>query len=235
MTRVTGTVPKLSNAFRGISTSASRARPSSLLESTHLPRRLSDLKHECQLLKLDTAGSKQELTVRLSQSRAHSTTGGHRPTPSAAPEAAHIFRPLMQGFRTSAPVATVEHDMSSVDFFFLPSLNASAHESQRLRVPLLPDNFSPDRSQYALEAADEAVPRPEISIVAAHPERVAPAALTEVVGNAGLEEGVDTLTSLFNGGSNSSSRAADKEQQGVVKELFGGMWQDMFGAKRSLA
>jgi len=233
MTRVTGPIPKLSNAFRSISTTASASRPSSLLasttrQSTYLPSRLSDLKHECQIRKLDTAGSKSDLINRLTayeQTRSHITTGGYRPSPSSAAPA-HVFRPLMQGFRTSAPRPAVG-DTSTIDYFFFPEMDVESSSNEHLRVPLLPDNYTPDRTQYPAEALDEAVPHPEIHIIAAHPENVVPAALTEVVDNAGIEADVGALTSLFNG---ESTQAASKEP-GVVKEVLGGMWADMFGGK----
>lgn len=169
----------------------------------------------------------QRLTA-FEMSRDHSTTGGHRPSP-ASTTPTHIFRPLMQGFRSDAPKAAA-HDSSSIDYMFFPEMDVEAESAHKLRVPLLPDNFHPDRSAssaHAVEALDEAVPRPEISIVASHPENVAPAALTEVVDNAALEADVGQLTRLFNASSEGG------KEPGVVREVLGGMWDDMFGGGKA--
>lgn len=93
-------------------------------------------------------------------------------------------RPLMQGFRTSAP-KQAPFKASTIDFFFLPEVTEPlpTNPFAKLRVPLLPDNNHSDRSAnsaHAVEAFDEAVPRPDIRVVASYPENVVPAALTEV-------------------------------------------------------
>lgn len=59
----------------------------------------------------------------------------------------------------------------------------------------MPDNYTPDRSEgspHRMESIDEALARPEIAVVASHPETVLPMAMSEVVGN----EGVDFDVSL---------------------------------------
>ncbi len=137
----------------------------------------------------------------------------------------------MQGFRTSAPKATA-HDSSTIDFFTFPEIpdEPSVNPYGNLRVPLLPDNYSPDRSAnsaHAVEVFDAPLAKPEIHIVAAHPERVAPAALSEVVGNDGLDVDLSTLTKGFD----STPMKALKEP-GIIKELLSGMVDDIFGPKK---
>lgn len=139
----------------------------------------------------------------------------------------------MQGFRTSAP-KQIAGDNSTIDFFFFPEIPAPppANPFSKLRVPLLPDNYSPDRSPgslNALEIPDAPLPRSEISIVAAHPEQVLPAALSEVVGNDGLDVGLDTLTAGF------SSKVAELKEPGVLKELWGSIMDDILGPKKPIA
>src|ERR1700761_6222592 len=108
------------------------------------------------------------------------------------PPSSHLQNtPQARGFRTIPPLA-VRLDSSTIDFAFLPenSQLVSADELDsdpysRLRVPLLPDNFTPDRSQldgHGPEESDAPLAAPEISIIAAHPEQVVPSALTEVEG-----------------------------------------------------
>ncbi|KAH7356543.1 hypothetical protein BKA65DRAFT_209056 [Rhexocercosporidium sp. MPI-PUGE-AT-0058] len=235
MSRVTPPVTKFTHAVRSISSSANAGRPSGLLDaqsraSRYLPRNLKDLRAECKKRELNAVGNKIELVDRLA---AHDIVGSHnfhtstlhRPTPPSR------TIPLMQGFRTSAPKLAAR-DTSTIDFFFFPEIPPAepTNPFQKLRVPLLPDNYNPDRSPesgHALEALDEAVPRPEISIMAAHPENVAPAAMSEVVGNDGLDVDIGQLTSAF------STLLPDikGKQPGVIKELWGGLMDDILGPK----
>jgi hypothetical protein len=139
----------------------------------------------------------------------------------------------MQGFRTSAPVQAA-HDSSTIDFFFFPEIPPEAPKNpfSKLRVPLLPDNYTPDRSAdsaHAMESLDEAVPRPEILIVASHPEDVAPAAMTEVVGNDAVEQDIDELTKSF------KHDVEEIKEPGMLKELWSGLVDDLFGPKKPKA
>jgi len=156
----------------------------------------------------------------------HTMGSGHRPTVVEAPRTIH----LMQGFRTSAPKQAA-HDTSTIDFFFFPEIPepAPANPFAKLRVPLLPDNYNPDRSpgsSHALESLDEAVPGPEISIIASHPEDVVPATISEVVGNDGLDVDIGQWTASF-------KSASDKtvKEPGVLKELWSGFIDDILGPK----
>jgi len=236
MSRVTPPVTKLTHAVRSLTSSAQAARPSTLLNShaqhaKYLPRRLSDLKAECSRRQLKTSGSKSELVDRLTAhdiTRSHSTLGGHRP---AVETSFPVFRnrPLMQGFRSSAPKQAI-HDSSTIDFFFFPEVPEPppVNPFAKLRVPLLPDNYNPDRSPgsaHAVETLDEALPRPEIVIVSSHPEDVVPAALTEVVGNAGLDVDIADLTKVF------QTKVENLKEDGVLHELWSGLLDDVLGPK----
>jgi hypothetical protein len=138
---------------------------------------------------------------------------------------------MMQGFRSSAPKQAA-HDSSTIDFFFFPEVPEPPPRNPfaKLRVPLLPDNYTPDRSPdsgHSLEALDEAVPRPEISIVASHPEDVVPATISEVVGNDGLDVDITSLTQTF-----TKASGKENEEPGLLKELWGSFVDDLFGPKR---
>ena len=155
-------------------------------------------------------------------SRAFHASSNHRPTPST-------FKPIppMQGFRTSAPKAAA-HDSSTIDFFTFPEIPSEPplNPFAQVRVPLLPDNYSPDRTaSHAAEALDTPLLRPEIHIVAAHPERVAPAALSEVVGNDGLDVDLSALTQGFG-----SVELRRLKPPAYITEMFSG-----FGLKRPTA
>jgi hypothetical protein len=77
-----------------------------------------------------------------------------------------------------------------------------------------------------MESLDEAVPRPEILIVASHPEDVLPAAMTEVVGNEAVEQNIEELTKSF------KSDIEEVKEPGVLKELWSGLVDDIFGPKK---
>lgn len=84
----------------------------------------------------------------------------------------------MQTFSTSAPVAaTVGHIVLPGAVAFEAAGSQDPYAS--IRVPLLPDNHL---GSHAPEVLDGPLPTPEISIVAANPELVQAAALTEVEG-----------------------------------------------------
>ncbi|RDL37932.1 Uncharacterized protein BP5553_05365 [Venustampulla echinocandica] len=235
MSRVTPPVTKLAQAVRRISSTQTANRSSTLLDSqarsAYLPRSRLDLKAECSKRQLKTNGNKAELVERLAAADLinnshgfHTLGDGHRP---AAPVTRTI--PLMQTFRSSAPKQAVR-DASTMDHFTFPQIpDVPSNPFAKLRVPLLPDNYSPDRSPESglmVEAADEAVFRPEINVCASHPENVAPAALSEVVGNEALEVDLGQLTAGF-----SSSADADSKEPGVLKELWSGLVDDLIGSK----
>jgi len=134
----------------------------------------------------------------------------------------------MQGFKTTAP-AHASGDNSTIDFFFFPEIpELPTNSFSKMRVPLLPDNYNPDRSPdsgNAVEALDEAVPRPEISIVASHPEDVMPAALSEVVGNDGHDTSISELASA------AFKKVEQIKEPGWLKSLWDGFLDDLMGPK----
>ena len=118
--------------------------------------------------------------------------------------------------------------MYDLDFAFLPEFESEASQDpfSRIRVPLLPDNYAPDRSAnspHALETLDGAVLGSEISVVAAHPEQVT-AALSEVVGNEGLDVDIGQWTSMF-----SSTSSKEPSEDGILRELWKSVVDDVFG------
>ncbi|KAG7289692.1 hypothetical protein NEMBOFW57_006068 [Staphylotrichum longicolle] len=95
-----------------------------------------------------------------------------------------------------------------------------------VRVPLLPDSARPH--PHAAETPDQPLARAEISVVAANPELVAPAALTEVEGMGvdGVELG---FVHLLN-----REEAQQKEESfemgaGMIRDLWRGMVEDVMG------
>ena len=144
------------------------------------------------------------------------TTAPHRPTAATAPRKL----PLMQGFRTSAPKPARLAYAPTLDTTVLPDLQAleaagmvSAKDPfAHIRVPLLPDNQSPPAGARRPEAFDAPLPRPEISVVAANPDLVLPAALTEVEGM-----GVDGVELKFT----FDLHREPEPQQGMLTNIYG--------------
>ena len=62
--------------------------------------------------------------------------------------------------------------------------------------------------------------------MASHPEQVLPVAMSEVVGNDGVDVAIEEWTAGVEG-----SRKAEKKakEPGVLKELWSGLMEDMFG------
>jgi len=125
---------------------------------------------------------------------------------------------------------------------------ATEQPIEKLRVPLLPDNYSPDRSPssaHAIESQEISIPRPEISVVAAHPEMVLPAMLSEVVGNESEEVDIGQWTKGFTFSPEKWMPAAlteavqggeeGEKAGGTLRELWSGVVDDIFGEKRKAA
>jgi hypothetical protein len=240
MSRITPPVTKFTHILRrSISSSANAGRPSGLLDSQarasrYLPGKLKDLKAQCSSRGISKNGNKAELVDRLAAhdivgSKIFHTMGNHRPPMRQQSMIRTI--PSMQGFQTSAPKQAAR-DSSTIDFFFFPEVSEpEANPFGNIRVPLLPDNYNPNRgpgSAHAKEVLDEAVPGPQISIVAAHPEYVIPATISEVVGNDGLDVNLEFLTAGFSPPAMSESKSTES---GIFKELWSGITDDLFGPK----
>ncbi|KAK0636342.1 hypothetical protein B0T17DRAFT_518870 [Bombardia bombarda] len=129
----------------------------------------------------------------------------------------------MQGFRTSAP-KPARLEAATIDTAFLPNLMADEYSYDpyaNIRVPLMPDNHSPPAGFRQPEAVDAPLPRPEILVVAANPELVLPAALTEVEGM-----GVDGVELKF---AHELGREEEPEPT-MLTDLWKGLVEDVFGS-----
>lgn len=205
--RLTGPVSKFT---RSISTTPAIARPTHLLN--HGSNAAVSRKGSA------AAAAAANLAEQRDDTRAHSTATLHRPT--LAPRTI----PLMQGFRTSAPKPSPT-SASSIDRAILPDLSEPSRDLYAyIRVPLLPDNASPPAGTRLPEAEDLPLARPEISVVAANPETVLPAALTEVEGM-----GADGVELKF---AEELHRGKEEEREmgeGMLKNIWKGLVDDVFG------
>jgi hypothetical protein len=136
----------------------------------------------------------------------------------------------MQGFHTTQAPRYAQADVSTIDFMRLPTReqlfgSPSGQDASSVRVPLLPDNFAPNRSSFAPEVADAPLRAPEIVVMAADPSSVnAVSALTEV--EAFSPDGVELSFAHGFGG-----RDAPKQEEtyagGMLKDLWAGLKEDI--------
>lgn len=143
----------------------------------------------------------------------------------------------MQGFHTTPAPRYAQADVSTIDFAVLPSheqlfgSGSGSDAFSRVRVPLLPDNFSPNRAavpgSFAPEATDAPLRAPEIVVMAADPSSVnAVSALTEVEGFS--PDGVElSFAHGFGGGSGRGGAQEERYAGGMLKDLWAGLKEDI--------
>lgn len=141
---------------------------------------------------------------------------------------------MMQGFKSSAPMQAAR-DNSTIDFFFFPQIEPAppANPFEKLRVPLLPDNYNPDRSPgspNAMETFEARLPKDEV-IMASNPENIMPATMSEVIGNNELD--FDAKIGELSEGL--SSKIKELKEPGMLGELWSSMLDDLLGPKRKTA
>lgn len=208
MTRVTAPMSQLA---RSLTASPSVARPNFASRAAKAAASLAHAEFGTDGRSSDHEASRRGITT------------AHRPA-TVQPNPGRTI-PLMQGFHSSAaPAARLE--VPTMDFTVLPMLDAApaSEMGQVVRVPLLPDNFTPDRSAFAAEMPDAPLPAAEISIVAAHPENVL-SPLTEVEGI-----GLDGIELKF---VHEPTTAAPSGEQGMLRDVWHGLIDDVFGPRKS--
>ncbi|KZF25699.1 hypothetical protein L228DRAFT_244586 [Xylona heveae TC161] len=237
-------LPNGNRQVRMFHDTSSAANPSPLLASErtsqYAPQRLVDLKSECRRRALKVSGSKAELAQRLmSHDIAHSRgfssvvqQVSKRSTLSAATPQ------LKREFNVSTAMGAVRDD-STIDFAYMPDLSESQEQRREwVRVPLLPDNYAPQRSganKEATEAIDTVI-RPEISTVSPDNSHVSTSsAVTDVLDNSAA--GINTqglADSLSNVASKLAGTSAEElKQPGTLKTLWSGFLDDLLGPKGS--
>ncbi|CAJ2502799.1 Uu.00g101930.m01.CDS01 [Anthostomella pinea] len=132
---------------------------------------------------------------------------------------------LMQTFASSSTPVAAASTMSIDNMIFPGSAaleGAAVDPFGHLRMPLLPDSFT---TQNSREVADGPIAAGEISIVAANPELVSPAALTEVEGM-----GVDGVELKFV--HDGDAAMAEQQDQGMLTNMLKGI-DNMLGGGRN--
>ncbi|KAI9785748.1 MAG: hypothetical protein M1839_008765 [Geoglossum umbratile] len=138
-------------------------------------------------------------------------------------------------FNTSQALRRVGDD-STIDFAFLPHLHERPPPRQEwIKVPFLPDNFEPLRTEAHEESGAETVIRAEILTVAHDSTHVhAPSAMSEVVDNNSILIDPFKLTEQVSGAAARSKTAVAGKKPSELKALWDGLLDDIFGpAKKS--
>ncbi|KAK4033951.1 hypothetical protein C8A01DRAFT_19162 [Parachaetomium inaequale] len=220
--RLTAPVSKLTRSF---GTSPAVARPSHLLSNA--PKAAAAAATGAGRKTKPAADEPAERNHSTTTTTTTTTTTPHRPL---LPQHQQRIIPFMQTFHHSAP-KPLPPTFTTIDRAILPDLSSAQHHQTdpyaHIRMPLLPDNSAVRHLQP--EAADAPLPQPEILVVAANPEQVLPAALTEVEGM-----GVDGVELGF---VHLMGREGEQEERyemagGMIRDLWRGMVDDVFGGSQ---
>ncbi|OLN87102.1 hypothetical protein CCHL11_06524 [Colletotrichum chlorophyti] len=216
MSRITAPVSKLS---RSLNSAAAASRSSGLLESHYTT-------NHGAILMPKYAELLQNRRPRDHHDSARTLSTTHRPTPQ--PTRSSPTQRQMQTFSSTTPAPSSA--IPSMDHTVLPATPLDTpNPLAGMRMPLLPDSFTTSHaSLYEQPQDDLPLSRPQISIVAAHPENVTTAAaLTEVEGF-----GVDGVELKW---AHESEAAAEQEKPGMLRDLWKGLVDDVVGSQRKPA
>jgi len=128
-------------------------------------------------------------------------------------------------------------DNSTIDFAYMPSMTETTAQNDSMRMPLLPNNYNPQRESNPHHAPIESVTRPEISTVSADGTHIdSPSAMSEVTDNHALEMDVYDLTKKVSNAAAmkvTGMSVGELKEPSVAKQFFGGLLDDIFGPKKT--
>ncbi|KAG9563297.1 hypothetical protein KCU77_g9865, partial [Aureobasidium melanogenum] len=208
--------------------------PSPLLTAerpvSNLPRDIAGLRAECKRRKLDYSGSMHDLMGRLSaddltHSRAFTTAVNTSKRPSAEQQ---DEVKAVRHFNTSRALKAV-NDSSTIDFAYFPDFDPDNAEASAIRVPLLPNNFSPARTgAHSLEAADDMVMKPQINTMAA--DKII-SNFSEVSDNNAMTIDFQGMAERIAAATQKAAQAPIAEQTSILKQLWKGIVEDFKGVQ----
>ncbi|KAG9528626.1 hypothetical protein KCU93_g4198, partial [Aureobasidium melanogenum] len=208
--------------------------PSPLLTAerpvSNLPRDVAGLRAECKRRKLDYSGSMHDLMGRLSaddltHSRAFTTAVNASKRPSAEQQ---DEVKAVRHFNTSRALKAV-NDSSTIDFAYFPDFDPDNAEASAIRVPLLPNNFSPTRTgAHSLEAADDMVMKPQINSMAA--DKII-SNFSEVSDNNAMTIDFHGMAERIAAATQKAAQAPIAEQTSILKQLWKGIVEDFKGVQ----
>lgn len=141
----------------------------------------------------------------------------------------------IRAYHSSNPM-NASREIAHLDFAFMPTIeNAETLTAENTRLPLLPDNYDLARKSNQHLEPVESVIRPEISTVSANGTHIdSPSAMSEVTDNHAVDMDVYDLTKKVTNAAAlqvTGISAAKLQESGVVKELWTGVIDDIFGEK----
>lgn len=143
--------------------------------------------------------------------------------------------PPMHSFHTTQFAWRV-HDTSTIDYAYMPQFQlAETSHPEVLRIPLLPDNYSPLRNDEDHGESVESVIRPEISTVSADSTHIdSPSAMSEVTDNHSMELDPYDLTSKVTAAAAKVTQVPEEnlKEPGWVKEIWNGFLDDLLGSRK---
>ncbi|MCJ1313447.1 hypothetical protein MMC25_007125 [Agyrium rufum] len=157
------------------------------------------------------------------------------PTSSRDAVASVEKKRTVRHFNTSRALKQIK-DSSTVDFAYFPQYQlsfANANADDVIRVPLLPDNYTPpanhEQTLYSGPAQD--VHRHEISTTSHAPESVIVSAMSEVTDNHAIELDPYELTEKV---AMAAKRivGASPAEEGALRAFWNGLLDDILGAKK---
>ncbi|KAF2740719.1 hypothetical protein EJ04DRAFT_424204 [Polyplosphaeria fusca] len=137
------------------------------------------------------------------------------------PEPASVSLPVRH-FNTSRSLKSVG-DSSTIDFAYLPDFDPDTASSPIMRVPILPETVTSESTRASLA---EQVMLPTIMTVSADGTHIhAPSAMSDVSDNNAIDfQGMAARVAQTLG-------KTTEEKAGMVKEVWGGFMDDVFGPK----
>ncbi|KAI7485580.1 hypothetical protein KC357_g2873 [Hortaea werneckii] len=209
-----------------------------------LPRNITGLRAECRRRKIEATGHKQDLISRITahevaHSRAFSSAveqTNKRPTPPE-PQQQQETSPtsqMIRHFNTSRELKQPK-DTSTMDFAYFPDLDPDHNVDANLlamRVPIIPDNYSPPRTgAHAPEVEEMVVFKPQIVTASADAVYLPMADLSD-----GHAMNVDFHSMADRVASNLRRMRLPVEQQaGMMKQLWSDMIDDLFSVGGGVA
>ncbi|RMY19211.1 hypothetical protein D0867_04812 [Hortaea werneckii] len=198
-----------------------------------LPRDIAGLRAECRRRKIEATGHKQDLISRITahevaHSRAFSSAVEQtkRPTPAEPQQQQETPSQMIRHFNTSRELKQPK-DTSTMDFAYFPDLDPDNVDANlAMRVPIIPDNYSPPRTgAHAPEAEEMVVVKPQIVTASADAVYLPMADLSD-----GHAMNVDFHSMADRVATNLRRMRLPVEQQaGMMKQLWSDMIDDLFG------
>ncbi|GAB1729388.1 hypothetical protein NU195Hw_g4340t1 [Hortaea werneckii] len=195
----------------------------------NVPRDIAGLRAECRRRKIEATGHKQDLISRItahevSHSRAFSSAVEQTKRPTPEPQQEKPSQ-MIRHFNTSRELKQPK-DTSTMDFAYFPDLDPDNVDANlAMRVPIIPDNYSPPRTgAHAPEVEEMVVFKPQIVTASADAVYLPMADLTD-----GHAMNVDFHSMANRVASNLRRMKLPVEQQaGMMKQLWSDMIDDLF-------